>query len=102
MSGKGAVMKRRRFTSEFKLQCVLDMLSGRKNTAQICREHNLSESSLSRWRNQFVERAAKIFDNGSSSESAESQRMSELERLVGKLTLELEASKKLLSYFHSR
>ncbi len=95
-------MKRRKFTSEFKLQCVLDMLSGRKNTAQICREHNLGESSLSRWRNQFVERAPKIFDNGSSSESAESQRMSELERLVGKLTLDLEASKKLLSYFHSR
>ena len=100
-------MKRRRFTPEFKLQCVLDMLSGRKNPAQICREHNLSESSLSRWRNQFVERAPiverapKIFENGSSSESAESQRISELERLVGKLTLELEASKKLLSYFHS-
>ena len=102
MFGKGAVMKRRKFTSEFKLQCVLDMLSGRKTPALICREHNLSESSLSRWRNQFVERAAKIFDNGSSSESAESQRMSELERLVGKLTLELEASKKLLNYFHSR
>ncbi len=86
-------MKRRRFTSEFKLQCVLDMLSGRRTPVQICREHNLSESSLSRWRNQVVDRAAKIFDNGSSSESAESQRMSELERLVGKLTLELEASK---------
>ena len=57
-------MKRRKFTSEFKLQYVLDMLSGRKNTAQICREHSLSESSLSRWRNQFVERAPKIFDNG--------------------------------------
>ena len=95
-------MKRRKFTSEFKLQCILDMLSGRRNPAQICREHNLSESSLSRWRNQFTESASKIFDNGSSSESAESQRMSELERLVGKLTLELEASKKLLSYFHSR
>ena len=95
-------MKRRKFTSDFKLQCVLDILSGRRNPAQVCREHNLSESSLSRWRNQFVERAPKIFDNGSSSESAESQRTSELERLVGKLTLELEASKKLLSYFHSR
>jgi hypothetical protein len=34
--------------------------------------------------------------------SAESQRVSELERLVGKLTLELEASKKLSSYFPSQ
>ncbi len=82
VSGKGAVMKRRDFTSEFKLQCILDMLSGRRSPAQICREHNQSESSLSRWRNQFMESAPKIFDNGSFSESAESQRMSELERLV--------------------
>ena len=95
-------MKKRNFTPEFKLQCVLDVLIGRKNPAQICREHNLSESSLSRWRNQFVERAPKIFSNGSYTQSTESQRISELERLVGKLTLELEASKKLLSYFHSQ
>jgi transposase len=95
-------MKRRRFSSDFKLQCVLDMVSGRKSPAQICREHNISESSLSRWRQQFIEGAPKIFENGSSARSAEAQRIAELERLVGKLTLELEASKKLLSYFPSR
>ena len=95
-------MKRRRFSSEFKLQCVLDMVSGRRSPAQICREHNISESSLSRWRQQFIEVAPKIFDNGSSAKSAEAQRMAELERLVGKLTLELEVSEKLLSYFPSR
>jgi len=76
-------MKRRRFRPEFKLQCVLDVLSGRKNPAQICREHNLSESSLSRWRKQFVEGALKIFSDSSFSENSESQRISELERLVG-------------------
>ena len=95
-------MKRRRFSSDFKLQCVLDIVSGRKSPAQICREHNISESSLSRWRQQFIEEAPKIFENGSSAKSAEAQRIAELERLVGKLTLELEASKKLLSYFPSR
>ena len=95
-------MKRRRFSSDFKLQCVLDMISGRKSPAQICREHNISESSLSRWRQQFIEGAPKIFENGSSAISAEAQRISDLERLVGKLTLELEASKKLLSYFAPR
>jgi transposase len=95
-------MKRRRFSSDFKLQCVLDILSGRKNPAQICRENSVSESALCRWRQQFIERAPKIFENGSSAVSAEAQRISDLERLVGKLTLELEASKKLLSYFPSR
>ena len=67
-------MKRRRFTSEFKLQCVLDILSGRKIPAQICRENNVSESALCRWRQQFIERAPKIFENGSSAKSAEAQR----------------------------
>ena len=76
-------MKRRRFSSDFKLQCVLDMVSGRKSPAQICREHNIGESSLSRWRQQFIEGAAKIFENGSSAKSTEAQRIAELERLVG-------------------
>jgi len=95
-------MKRRRFSSDFKLQCVLDILSGRKTPAQTCRENSVSESALCRWRQQFIERAPKIFENGSSAVSAEAQRISDLERLVGKLSLELEASKKLLSYFPSR
>jgi len=95
-------MQRRMFKSEFKLQCVLDVLSGRKSPAQICRENNISESVLNKWRHLFMERAPGIFENGSSKLSAESQRISELERLVGKLTLELEASKKLSSYFPSQ
>jgi len=95
-------MQRRKFKPEFKLQCVLDAISGRKSPAQICREHNISESVLNKWRHLFMERAAGIFENGSSKMSAESQRVSELERLVGKLTLELEASKKLSSYFPSQ
>ena len=85
--------KRRIFTPEFKLECVLDVLSCRKSPARICRERNLSESLLTRWWQQFVDRAPKIFEIDSQQASAEAQRMRELERLVGRLTLELEASK---------
>ena len=76
-------MQHRKFRSEFKLQCGLDILSGRKGPTQICRENNISESVLNKWRQQFMERAPVIFENGSSKVSAESQRISELERLVG-------------------
>ena len=91
-------MKRRKFKPEFKLQCVLDVISGRKSPTQVCREHNISESVLNKWRRLFMERGSSIFENGNSKRSSEFQRISELERLVGKLTLELEASKKLSSY----
>ena len=94
--------KRRSFSPEFKLQCVLDVLSGKRRPAQVCRENNISESLLTRWRRQFAEEAPKIFARKSDGISVEAQRIAELERLVGRLTLELEASKKLLSYFPSR
>ena len=91
--------KRRSFEPEFKLQCVLDVLSGRKIPAQVCWEHGLNESILARWRKQFAEQAPKIFANSKSNGvSAEAQRIADLERLVGRLTLELDASKKLSSY----
>jgi len=94
--------KRRTFTPEFKLQCVLDIISGRKRPAEICREHNLSESLLTRWRQQFTEEAPKIFEPKKQKNSASAQRIAELERLVGRLTLELEASKKISSYLDLR
>ena len=92
-------VKRRSFEPEFKLKCVLDVLSGQKNPAQVCREHGLNESILARWRKQFAEHAPEIFANGKSDGiSAEAQLIGELERLVGRLTLELDAAKKLSSY----
>ena len=41
---------RRNHTREFKLQCCRQVSTGEKRPAQICREHNLSESVLLRWR----------------------------------------------------
>ena len=95
-------MQRRNFSPEFKLQCVLDLISGRKRPAQLCREHNISESLLSRWQRQFTDEAARIFEPKQKRDSASAQRTAELEGLVGRLTLELEASKKVSSYFDSK
>ena len=94
--------KRREFTPEFKLQCVLDLISGRSRPVEICREHNISDSLLARWRKQFTEQAPKIFESKQQRHNASAQRTAELERLVGRLTLELSASKKVSSYFDSR
>jgi transposase len=53
---------------------------------------------LTRWRRQFAEEAPKIFARKTDGVSVEAQRIAELERLVGRLTLELDAAKKLSSY----
>ena len=85
--------KPREFKSDFKARVVLQVLTGTKSAAQVCREHKLHEPLFTRWKHQFLERASLVFDRpGQEPESAE--RIAELERLIGRLTLELESAKK--------
>jgi transposase len=85
--------KRRAFTPEFKARVVLEELAGVKDKAEICREYRLRPQVLSRWREEFVERAPEIFATAPS-RGDEQERIAELERMVGRLTMELEAAKK--------
>ena len=85
--------KRRRFTAQFKAQVVLEVLTGRKSAAQVCREQGIKEPVLSAWKREFVEGAPRVFDrNGTDTEA--DRRIADLERMVGRLTMELEISKK--------
>ena len=92
--------KRRRFTPDFEAQVVLEDLSGAKSTAKICREHQLRPQVLSRWKVEFLTRAPEIFAT-EQSKSEEQQRIAELERMVGRLTMELEVAKKASSILTS-
>ena len=86
--------KHRSYDSEFKARVVLESIQGHKTAAQICRENGIAADLLSRWRQQFIERAPELFLT-QRARSAEVERIAELERLVGQLTLELTAAKKL-------
>jgi transposase len=87
------MQNRRSFTPEFKARVVLEDLTGVKSTAEICREHQLSSQVFSRWKSEFIERAPEIFAT-QPSRGDEQRRIAELERAVGRLTMELEAAKK--------
>jgi transposase len=94
---------RRNHTREFKLQCCQQVATGQKRPAQICREHNLSESVLLRWRKEYDARGEAAFTDKQLSESeALEARIAELERFCGKLALENEILKKGLSRHHSQ
>ena len=85
--------KRRTFIPEFKAQVVLEELTGIKDKADICREYRLRPQVFSRWREEFLERAPEIFAT-EPGRGDEQERIAELERMVGRLTMELEAAKK--------
>src|SRR5512146_625703 len=85
--------KYRTFAPEFKAQIVLEILTGAKTATAVCREHHLKDSVVSRWKQEFLQEAAKVFQH-SDTERLSEQRIAELERLVGRLTLQLEIAKK--------
>jgi putative transposase len=68
---------------------VLEVLAGVKRPAQACREYGLKDSVLSRWKQQFLQRAPQVFEPGAAHDPCRA-RIAELERLLGQLTLELE------------
>jgi transposase-like protein len=88
--------KRRTFSPEFKFEAVLEMVRGEKTIAQICRERDITESLLYKWRDAFFERAPSLFaDQRSTSYDPQGERIAELERLVGRLTMENDILKNL-------
>ena len=85
--------KHRSFTPEFKAQVVLEVISGSRSTAEVCRQHELKPQLLSTWKAELVDNAARVFQRDEQQSGAQA-RSAELERLVGRLTLELDVAKK--------
>ncbi len=88
--------ERRSFSPEFKARVVLELISGKKGLLEASREYGIKDSVLSRWKQEFLERAAQVFAQPQPND--QEARVAELERLVGRLTLQLDMAKKVLGY----
>jgi len=86
-------MQRRRFTPDFKRSIVEQLLSETAGPAELCRRYNLSSGQLYTWKKEYSQ--GKL-DQEPSKEAELSARVEELERLLGKVTLENEFLKKAL------
>lgn len=86
--------ERRKFAAEFKAKVVLELISGEKGLMQASREYGIKDSVLSRWKQEFMERAPRLFEQAKSV-NPEAERIAELERMVGRLALQLDMAKKV-------
>ena len=90
-------MSGRVHSRELKLTIVRQLASGEKRPAQICREHNLAPSVVSRWRNEYDQRGEEAFlPPATSAPTTAEAKIAELERLCGQLALENALLKKAL------
>ena len=96
--------KRRSYSAEFKLDTVMEGLRGEKKITQICRERGISEALYYQWKERFQERATEIFVDQRSKavEETKDSQIAELERMVGRLTMEVEILKKARSWLDTQ
>ena len=89
--------KRRIFSPEFKVRVILELISGEKGLMQASSEYGIKDTVLSRWKQEFLERATQLFEQPQN-DRHDQERIAELERMVGRLTMQLDMAKKVLRY----
>ena len=89
-----AGVKRRTFSREFKLRVIREVESG-KSQAQVAREYQLTDQTIGKWRRQHRRYPDRAFA-GRGHAYTDEARVNELERMVGRLTMENDFLKKLL------
>ena len=82
-------MKRRQWDPKTKAMIVIEGLKG-KSVAELCTEHQISQSLYYQWRDQFLANATKAFEGQQQNqkEARLGRENARLKTLVGELTLE--------------
>ena len=90
--------KRRTWSPEEKAAVVLEIIREEGTLAEISRKYDIAQPVLSRWRSEFIENMATVFDKkGESIEKVKQEYEAEKELLVkkiGELTLDVDFLKK--------
>ncbi len=83
-------MKKRQWTSEQKLQIVMQGARGRP-VSEICNEYLIGQSQYYLWRDQFLQNAGKVFEmpRATQQQTRLERENEKLKAMVGELTMEL-------------
>jgi transposase len=82
---------RRQFTSQQKYEIVMQLVRGEKQLTALAREHGVDHTTIYRWRDQVQAVALEALDGRRQPpDQAAEARIRELERALGRKTLELE------------
>jgi transposase len=63
---------------------------------QASREYEIKDSVLSRWKQEFLERAPQVFAQAQATDPKE-EKIVELERMVGRMAVQLDMAKKVFN-----
>lgn len=92
-------VKRKQYSKQFKFKIIVQLIKGEETLQQICSQHEIHASVLQRWKKQFMDNGANVFEEGAKSKTGQdagAEKMGPLERKIGQLTMELDFAKKVL------
>jgi transposase-like protein len=92
-------MKQRRWVAEEKLVIVIEGLKEKRSVADICREHQISQTLYYRWRDKFLEAGKRGLVNGASDDNAYKAEIEKLQKIIGKQAIQIEILKKTEELF---
>jgi putative transposase len=97
-------MNGRTHSREFKLQVCRQLASGEKRPAQLCREYQVAESLVAKWRKEYAERGDAAFTPKQLHELDQAAllvKIAEMERSIGRQALEIDLLQKAFAQLPS-
>jgi putative transposase len=90
--------KKNNYSAEFKAKVVIELITGQKTLNELAEQYQIAPATLSSWHKQFQERAADIFQRGTSDGERKleekEQEIAVLQQKVGQLLIERDWLKK--------
>ena len=88
-------LSRRKFSAEFKAKVALEAIKNEKTLAELGHQFEINPVTISKWKNEFLEKMAIIFESGTSKKSQEgSPDLDQLYGQIGQLKVENDFLKK--------
>ncbi len=79
---------KRRFTADFKLKVVLEVLKEKDTLAAISKRHELHPNQISEWKKLFIEQASQVFEKTTQPPTAAETDPAPLYEQIGRLQME--------------
>jgi transposase-like protein len=90
--------KASQLSADERLALILESFRQEHSIADLCRKHGITQTTFYKWRDRFLAGGKRaLMENGQLSNTADKAKIEELERVIGKQTVEIQVLKKNLN-----
>jgi transposase-like protein len=84
---------RRKFTGAFKAKVAIEAIKEQSSLSELSEKYQLEASQISKWKKEFLEKSAQVFDFETPQKTAEKQTVKLYEK-IGRLEVQIDFLKK--------